>query len=274
MEISKRHLVKLVQAYSEACWMLEKNKLDLITSVFLSILNGSSQVNSLEDSEENEFKPDYVVKNGVGILEIEGMLLHKASYLDAMCGMVSTTNLHEIFIKMTKDTNVKEILLYFDSPGGEVTGIFEFQETINNSTKKVVAFTDSMMASAAYVLASGANEIIATPSAIVGSIGVISQIVKEIGSTNYQTYSIYAGKYKAYGSSNTPLKEDELDYFQKKVDRVYEKMVTSIAISRGIDVNSVKENQAEAGQAEFLLELVDKIVPNKFNFLEEKYGIV
>jgi ClpP class serine protease len=274
-----RKLFKLMSSYSNVLWMLDKDTLNTMTNAFLKILNDDKKMeiisnDSIEDSSHvNENL--YEVKNGIGILSIEDVLMFQASGLRTLCGFVGTIDLHENFLKMEKDESVERILLYFNSPGGEMTGIFEFQETINNSKKEVIAFSDTMIASAAYVLASAANKIIVTPSTRIGSIGVYQQILKEKENTSsYVTHLISAGKYKTFGAPIIPLREGELEYFQAQVDRVYNKMIASIATCRGVTEDIIKNTEAALDVADAMPALSDKIVNNKFNFLEEEYGII
>jgi ClpP class serine protease len=73
---------------------------------------------------------------------------------------------------------VGAILLHVDSPGGEVTGIHEFGELIHQArgVKPVWAYVEGLGASAAYWLSSAAEEIVADPTAALGSIGVVMTV--------------------------------------------------------------------------------------------------
>jgi signal peptide peptidase SppA len=79
---------------------------------------------------------------------------------------------------MAGDSRVDRIVLRIDSPGGTVAGTSEMAETIRQVSaggKPVIAYVDGMAASAAYWLASQADEIVmAGPTSEVGSIGVIT----------------------------------------------------------------------------------------------------
>jgi ClpP class serine protease len=73
------------------------------------------------------------------------------------------------------------VVLCLDSPGGVVSGLNEtvkaLQKLQRDSGIPLVAYVNEMAASAAYALACACDEIICPPSAILGSIGVISTIV-------------------------------------------------------------------------------------------------
>lgn len=273
----RNNLVRLMCAYSNACWMLDKDVLDTMTNAFLKIINDDKkmEVISNENSSSHVNEKLYEIKNGVGILNIEDVLMFQASGLDALCGFVGTIDLHKSFLDMEKDPQVERILLYFNTPGGEMTGIFEFQETINNSKKEVIAFSDTLIASAGYVLASAANKIVVTSSTRLGSIGVFQQLIKEKeNSSDFVTHLISAGKYKTFGAPMIPLREGELDYFQAQVDRSYARMVSSISTCRGVTEESIRNTEAALDMAYAMPALSDSIVNNKFNFMEETYGII
>ncbi len=74
------------------------------------------------------------------------------------------------------DSSVKAIVLDIDSPGGSVFGVRELAQEIfdGRAQKPIVAVANYMAASAAYHLATQADELVVSPSAIVGSIGVFS----------------------------------------------------------------------------------------------------
>lgn len=79
------------------------------------------------------------------------------------------------------DNGASKIGFYVDSPGGEVTGLFALTNFINSlpSTYGVetFAFTDGSMTSAAYAIGSATQQVFATESSTVGSIGVIMSLV-------------------------------------------------------------------------------------------------
>lgn len=75
----------------------------------------------------------------------------------------------------------KTIGFYFDSPGGEFTGLYNAASTLKNLSTiygiKLIGFTDGLACSACYGLASAMDEFYATKDAFIGSIGVIGTLV-------------------------------------------------------------------------------------------------
>jgi ClpP class serine protease len=116
------------------------------------------------------------IKGSVGSLFIAGPLVPRASLLAESSGVVSVDRLSSEFRMLEKDASVKDILLVFDSPGGAVTGISEFASIIAGCDKKVTAYVTGMAASAAYWLASSADNIVSSATGLTGSIGTIFTI--------------------------------------------------------------------------------------------------
>src|SRR4029077_10507253 len=75
------------------------------------------------------------------------------------------------------DPDIKIVLLHITSPGGTVVGTPELANSVGKlaETKYVYAFADDLMCSAAYWIGSQADAIYSTPSARIGSVGVLMQ---------------------------------------------------------------------------------------------------
>jgi signal peptide peptidase SppA len=148
------------------------------------------------------------------------------------------------------DPNVRTIVLDVDSPGGNVAGASEFaREVLRARTiKPVIAVANHTLASAAYHVVSGATEIVASPSAMAGSIGVytlhddISALLAGLG-VKREVFS--AGKYKAEGADGGPLSDDAKAHVQGLVDGAYGRMVGDIAKGRGIKPADVRSGYGE-----------------------------
>jgi ClpP class serine protease len=110
----------------------------------------------------------------VAVIPVRGPIFPHANSLHAISGATSIESTSADFATALK-SEARGIILSFDSPGGAVSGVSEFANEIRNRTTKkpVMAYVEGIAASAAYWLASAADNIIAGPSAEVGSIGVV-----------------------------------------------------------------------------------------------------
>ena len=143
------------------------------------------------------------------------------------------------------DPEVKDILLLVDSPGGEVALMVETASTIRRlrEVKPITAFARPLMASAAFWLASQATEVVATPSADVGSVGVFA-IHLDASKLNEKagvrpTY-ITSSALKIEGHPDGPLGDEAAAHMQKRVDQSAATFVSDLAKGRGIPEATVR----------------------------------
>lgn len=116
-------------------------------------------------------RPLAIDDQGIASIHILGPIGKGLSKLEQSCGATGIEQIRADYSKAL-DKGATGILLDFDSPGGTITGVPELAGLIAQKPVPTVAYTEDMMASAAYYLAAGATAIVASPSASVGSIGV------------------------------------------------------------------------------------------------------
>lgn len=140
----------------------------------------------------------------------------------------------------------KAVVLQFDSPGGEVYGVDELASEIRaarGAAKPIVAAVDPLAASAAYYLASQADEIIVTPSGEIGSIGVYgmhedwSRAIDEFGVT---VTLVSAGEGKTDGNMFEPLSDAARADMQGAIDRYYAMFASAASKGRRVGVDVVR----------------------------------
>ncbi len=109
------------------------------------------------------------------VLSLQGTILPRANMMSAMSGGVSLAEFGRAFRQAAEDPGVSAIVLDVDSPGGRVDMVQETARLIHASRREgrpIIAVANTLAASAAYWLASAADELVVTPSGMVGSIGV------------------------------------------------------------------------------------------------------
>lgn len=187
---------------------------------------------------------------GVAILQLFGVISQRAGMLADASGGTSTEQAAAVLDRMVADPSISTIVLQVDSPGGSVFGIQELGDKIHQAqaTKRVTAVVDSMAASAAYWLASQAEDLVITPGGMVGSIGVylehidLSQAMEAEG---VKATLISAGKYKVEGNPFVPLSDEARDAFQSEVDKYYDAFVAAVARGRGVQKAKVRSGFGE-----------------------------
>jgi signal peptide peptidase SppA len=116
-------------------------------------------------------------------------------------------------------------------------------------SKPIVAQVNSLAASAAYYIASAADEIVVTPSGEVGSIGVYcmhQDWSKALEQEGIAVQLISAGKFKTEGNPYEPLSADARDAMQARVDEYYDAFVRDVAAGRKVAMKTVREASAKA----------------------------
>lgn len=186
----------------------------------------------------------------VAIIPIYGPISQRQSMMADTSGGTSTEQILSDYRSALADAGVDGIVFDIDSPGGTVDGIQELADEIRagRGTKPVVAVANVMAASAAYWIASSADEIVVTPSGYVGSIGVFAahtDLSKAAEMDGVKTTLVSAGKYKTEGNPWEPLGEEAKAAIQDQVDQVYATFTASVARSRGVPVDTVRKGYGE-----------------------------
>lgn len=190
---------------------------------------------------------------GIGIIPILGPIMKSPDIFDRVFfGAVSSAKIKSDFMKMISDPGIKKIILYIDSPGGTVDGTQELAQTIfdNRGAKEILAYSDGLIASAAYWIGSAADKIFISGDTVdVGSIGVISTHVdwsEQDKMYGIRTTEIVAGKYKNIASPNKPLSDAGKEFIQERVDYLYSIFVSDVARNRGTSIGMVLDGMADA----------------------------
>jgi ClpP class serine protease len=109
------------------------------------------------------------IRGNVGILDIDGPIVHRASGVSKVSGLTSIEGLGREFQELEANSDID----LMDTPGGVVAGTSEFADMVAKCTKRTVAYIYGAAASAGYWIASAADKIISSDVGAVGSIGVV-----------------------------------------------------------------------------------------------------
>lgn len=246
-------------------WMITPAKLLEIQEIYRTHLRGEKIDTSIIEAAtgrtlNNEPKP-YEVVDGVAIVSIEGVLAKKMSLFTAISGGTSTQAIAQEFKQAMDDQGVNAVLLYVDSPGGTVDGNLDLVNAIYQArqagTKPIVAYTDGLVASAAYWIAAAAGAIfISNSTAEIGSIGVVAthtDYSRHEEQRGIKTTEVYAGKYKRIYSQTKPLDGDGLAYIQGQVDHLKTIFVNSVAEMREISATDTEGNLTEWAESKVFI---------------------
>ncbi len=144
--------------------------------------------------------------------------------------------------------SVRGILLNINSPGGGVATSQELHAEVRRlreeKGKVVVAYLSSVGASGAYYIACAAEQILASPGTIVGSIGVIAEWLNYGELLEWARVSniiFKSGEFKDTGTPTRDLTDSERVYFQGLIDDMYNQFVEAVASGRNLDIEEVRE---------------------------------
>ena len=190
----------------------------------------------------------------IGVIEIEGTIFQAEPVIEKI-------------IKFRKSKSVKAIILRVNSPGGAVAPSQEIYQEVKKTCKEktVVVSVESVAASGGYYIACAADEIIANPGTLVGSIGVILQIenieelLKKIGLSRKV---IKSGKYKDIGSMTRKMTAEEEAMLQEFSDDIYGQFIDAVVEGRNIkreEVLKLADGRIFSGAQAIKLGLIDKL---------------
>jgi signal peptide peptidase SppA len=166
------------------------------------------------------------VEDGIGVVAIEGPILRKPDlFARIFFGATGSEDIGAALREAAGRDDIKAVFLNIDSPGGTVAGTPELADAVAALDKKkpVYAFSSGLMCSAAYWVASQARAIYATPSAQVGSIGVVQAVIDNSAALDkagikVEVFSV--GKYKAMGAPGTPLTDDQRELISSNLAEI------------------------------------------------------
>jgi signal peptide peptidase SppA len=221
-------------------------------------------------------RPDKARRAGAGavaVVPLTGVITPRGSLLQMLFGGNSggLMGFRESFRDAVGDDSIGTIVLDVDSPGGSTDLVTETAAEIRNARgrKPIVAVANTDAGSAAAWIAAQADEVVVTPSGMIGSIGVFALHIDESEALSMEGLKptfISAGRFKTEGNSLEPLSDEARDHIQGMVDDVHDLFVADVAAGRGVPETMVREKfgegrmlRAEAAVAAGLADRVDTL---------------
>jgi len=188
---------------------------------------------------------------GVAIISSLGELVNRGAWVNSNSGLVSYEGLAAQLKDAANDPEVHDILWDLDSPGGEAIGMSDLADVVRhvNETKPVTVFAGGILASAGFGIASGAKQIVASKSALVGSIGTLLMHLDYSGryeQAGVKPTLIYAGAHKVDGNPFGPLSESVTQDLQAEVMAFYNDFLATVEAGRGSRLPAAAAKATEA----------------------------
>jgi protease-4 len=205
------------------------------------------------------------IVNKIAVISLNGVIQIESGSSVFSGASITPDAVRNQLQRAQNDFNVKAIVIQVNSPGGDVSACQEIVYEMQKVKKPVVISMRSMAASGGYYISAKANKIIALPSTLTGSIGVISEVPNLKGlfdKIGVDMEIVKSGKYKDMYAGMRELTPEERAIVQKTTDELYGEFIDIVAEGRHMDPGKVKElatGQAYTGLQAKDLGLVDEL---------------
>jgi len=222
-------------------------------------ISGGSYYQVLQDEKKTKTSD-----NKIAVVVARGTIMDG----DQPPGTIGGDSTSRLIKDAYEDEEVKAIVLRVDSGGG---GVFASevirQELLKAQEKgiKVIASMGNVAASGGYWISTNADEIWASHNTITGSIGIfglLPTVDKSLKNIGINTDGVSTGKLDAGGDPTKGLSPMFKNIIQAEIEHGYDKFITLVSESRGIDkkqVDNIAQGRVWAGETALELGLVDKL---------------
>jgi signal peptide peptidase SppA len=230
-------------------WAIESEMMPIIASILARHIAG-------EDVDRAEIEAALVNRKNlpqpragsIAIIPMYGVLAPRMNLMSEVSGGTTFEKLTGQLREAVANKDVRTIVFDVDSPGGNVAGATEFaREVMKARTKKpIIAQAQYKMASAAMWAMSGATEIVAAPSAILGALGIITShndLSDALAKLGVKRRYLFAGEGKADGNDTEPLSPDAEARLQGQINAAYGQMVGDVVKGRGAGMTADRVRQ-------------------------------
>src|SRR5690348_1747985 len=165
--------------------------------------------------------------NSVAVVELRGVIQDATDTIDEL-------------ERFRKHDGTVAVVVRIDSPGGAVAPSQEIYDEVwrVREQKPVIASLGNVAASGGYYVASAANQIVADPGTVTGSIGAIlsvpyyAPLADKVG---FSEETVKSGRFKDTGHPLRHLNPDERNLLQGMVDDVLSQFVGAVARGRNME---------------------------------------
>lgn len=201
----------------------------------------------------------------LAIIPVFGVLGRHLSFLSLWCGGCDYQHVGEMAQLAEADPNIEDVVFYFRSPGGMVVGCEETADILAAMRKNTVAFSDDDCCSCAMWLAAACDQIIFSPSAIVGNVGCFIAALDNSAAWlegGMKRELFRSGPLKAAGISGKPWTDAERKSYQARVDSTFQGFASFMQARRPNLAPEVLEGAWVHGREALALGLCDALSPS------------
>jgi len=218
-------------------WLILPDSLDTLMSI--ADRQGNPEALEARLGRPLDNTRSVTMRDGIAIIPVTGPIMRYANLFTRISGATSTQELATDLQAALDNPQVKGIILDVDSPGGEANGINELADMVfaARGKKPIKAYGGGTVASAAYWIASAADELVVDDTALVGSIGVVVEVVTRTAREGEKRYTIT--------SSNAPNKRPDMTTeegrgkLKQSIDALAHVFVSKVARNLNVDAEAV-----------------------------------
>ncbi len=247
-----------------ACWVLATVPGCVPPSLLITPVALRRELVETELSRDSWFALDKIA-----LIDVSGTIVNAPRNRLLGEGEHPVSLLLEQLDRARRDPRVKAVLLRINSPGGTVVAselmhdeIMRFRE----SGKPIVAVMMDVAASGGYYIACACDEIVAQPSTVTGSIGVIMLTFDLSGTMQLigvQSDAVTSGALKDAGSPFRAMRPEERRIFQAIVNEMHERFVDVVVEGRPAlteaDVKTLADGRVYTARQALEAGLIDRI---------------
>ncbi len=227
--------------------------------------NPFSMLNLFQQMISTDIEP---LGDAIAIMYLEGPITSGESEDGWSTRTVGSRTIRLALAKALRDPDIKAVVVRINSPGGSATASDIIYKAIKETAaeKPVVVSMGSVAASGGYYVACGAPIIMAEPSTITGSIGVIGGKLVLGGlfdKLGVNAYSFKRGKNSLLFNMNDPFTPHEREVFTLLLEDTYQTFKNRVASNRKDklidDIDNLAEGRVYTGKQAVKVGLIDKL---------------
>lgn len=183
----------------------------------------------------------------VAVIMLEGQIsMGSSAGTPFSDGSTGAREINALLESALADSSIKGVLLEINSPGGSPVAGFEVMRKVQEVARKkpVVVWVADLGASAAYLIASGANEIVMDENSVTGSIGTIGTFTELVGlfeKLGVREQVVKSGEFKDMGAYYRNMTAEELEIVQNLVDHIQGNFRKAVSENRALSDDALAQ---------------------------------
>lgn len=222
-------------------WLIQEEWLGTI----IGIAHREGDIKALEAyrAEKLPLTDKATYRNDAALIPLSGPIFPKANMFTEVSGATSLSEFAKDYQAAVDNPDISTIVIDTDSPGGVVTDVAEMASLIKNSSKHTISYVRGAAASAAYWIASAADEMVLSPTAVVGSIGVVTAYRKKDSDESEIEFVNSASPNKRLD----PASDEGKEAIVSRLDDLAEVFIKDVALNRNVTESVVVEKFGKGG---------------------------